>query len=186
MKRVISLTLATMLAMTLPFASIWDATQPVEPEAAATTTTMARVFRLELPAAPTDVAVRITPPIQITPTLPPPTTALVGLKGMPFAPAGMTACDEMSWYRQQAGLPQRFDAIGYRESRCIQEPRVKTYCCYGWWQIYFTLHVDKLGPACEVYLVSDINGPEPLDKQKQACSAKLLFDLAGYSPWSLG
>lgn len=107
----------------------------------------------------------------------------VGLFGMPIAPEGMSNCDEMTFYRVQAGLPARFDALGWRESNCLNQPDVKTFCCHGYWQLYYTLHADKLREFCLVFSKWDINGDEPLDKQRQACGAKVLYEESGYSPW---
>lgn len=114
-----------------------------------------------------------------------------GLHGLPFAPEGLSDCDEMNFYRVQAGLPDQFARIGWRESNCRNEEGVKTFCCYGYWQMYFTQHRadHRMRPrydACEIFAVSDYNGDEPLDKQKQACAAKALFDVAGMSPWAMG
>jgi hypothetical protein len=127
------------------------------------------------------------PAVRLNPPTPPPGPAIVpdpvGLHGLPFAPPGLSNCEEMTYYRIQAGLPPRFDAIGWRESNCINREDVKTFCCYGYWQLSYPLHA-ALFQQCEVESKYDINGSEPLDKQKQACSAKLLFDIVGYQPWS--
>lgn len=134
-------------------------------------------------AVATEPAVRMNPPTTTT-TIPAPT----GLYGQPFAPEGLSNCDEMNFYRVQWGLPERFSALGWRESNCRNEDGVKTYCCYGYWQLYTSLHLKdhRLRPkmeACGVYSSNDLNSDIPLEKQKQACAAKALFDVVGYSAW---
>jgi len=114
----------------------------------------------------------------------------VGLHGQPFAPEGLSDCDEMNFYRVQAGLPDRFAALGWRESNCRNEDQVKTYCCHGYWQMWTDLHLrdHRLAPLmadCEVTGPQDLNSDDPLEKQKQACAAKALFDVMGYQPWNL-
>lgn len=98
-------------------------------------------------------------------------------------------CDEMSWYRQQVGLPERFDKIGYRESRCRNEEQVHTYCCWGWWQLYVSVHLadHRLGPryaACGISSRHDIDSDTPEDKTRQACGAKAVYDVQGAGAWS--
>lgn len=127
------------------------------------------------------------------------TPAPVGLNGLPFAPAGLDECAEMLFYMQQFGLPSRFgdggrhqrwtpsDGLGWRESKC--KNYVNTWCCYGYWQLHINLFLKdwKLGPLlrneCKVNGVSDIFGHAPLQKQKQACAARKLYDVAGLAPW---
>lgn len=145
-------------------------------------------IRLVLPAMPSTVAQRIIPPIQETPTLPPPST---GLHGLVFAPDGLDNCAEMDFYREQAGLPSRFNGnrsngLGWRESNCRNT--VHTFCCWGYWQLYFSMHMrDGQGSvvyaACEVGVISDYYGESSLAKQKQACVAKGLYDLHGLRDW---
>lgn len=136
-------------------------------------------------AVATEPAVRLNPPTTVPITAPEVPT---GLYGQPFAPEGLSNCDEMNFYRVQWGLPQRFSALGWRESNCRNEDGVKTYCCYGYWQLYTSLHLKdhRLKPkmhACEVYSSNDLNSDNPLEKQKQACAARALFDVVGYSAW---
>lgn len=129
---------------------------------------------------PYEVAVRLDPPhVEITP---------VGLWGQPFAPDGLDNCDEMSFYRQQWGLPAAFDGIGWRESNCRNEDGVKTFCCHGYWQLYTSLHMrdHRLAPkmrACGVNSHHDLNSDDPLEKQRQACAAKSLYDVVGSEAW---
>lgn len=157
----------------------------------ATTTTSTTLVETPPPVVPATAlvpAVRVDPPT----TQPAPVAEVVatGLHGKPFAPSGLDDCDELSFYRQQWGLPAKFDALGYRETRCIQEPHVKTFCCYGWWQLYFSIHMKdpRMQPVyadCGVNSPSDYDGPQPIEKQRQACVAKGLYDLVGYQPWAL-
>lgn len=131
--------------------------------------------------------------VQLIPPSPPPTTVpapVVGLWGQPFAPTGLSDCDEMNFYRRQWGLPDAFSGLGWRESNCLNQEDVKTYCCYGYWQLYFSQHQadHRMRPryeACGIYSIYDYNGDSPLDKQKQACGAKSLFDVEGFRPWKL-
>lgn len=139
-------------------------------------------------------AVRLNPP-EPQPEIP------TGIWGQPFAPEGLSDCDEMNFYRVQWGLPYQFSdqprtgprsswGYGWRESNCRNEEGVRTYCCYGYWQLYFSIHMadarmSKVYAACEIDQISDYNGDEPLDKQKQACAAAGLFKTMGYSPWKL-
>lgn len=133
---------------------------------------------------PHQPADRLTPPT--TTTQPPVTT---GLWGQPFAPEGLSNCDEMTFYRRQWGLPDRFDAIGWRESNCRNEDGVRTSCCHGYWQLWINLHLrdQRIGwryrDLCGVHSVYDVNSDEPLDKQRQACAAKQLYDVVGMSAW---
>lgn len=96
-------------------------------------------------------------------------------------------CSEMSWYRQQAGLPAAFDKIGWRESNCRNEDGVRTSCCHGWWQLH-RMHFDGSGYVygewCDVRSYTDVNSDTPEDKARQACAAKALYDKVGLSAWS--
>lgn len=136
-------------------------------------------------------ALRIgTPPTPITPPATPnPTPATPsGLWGKPFAPAGLSDCAEMTFYRVQWGLPAQFDKIGWRESNCRNEDGVKTFCCYGYWQLYVSLFLkdhrmkSKMA-ACGVSSYVDINSDTPLDKQRQACVAAALYGVVGMTAW---
>lgn len=157
-----------------PSIKVTTTTRPKPPPT--TTTTLPPWLTSAARVTSTKPAVRLNPPT--TPPVP------TGINGLPLAPENMSNCDEMQFYRIQAGLPAHFDAIGWRESNCRNEPSVKTWCCYGYWQIYWSLHADKLSELCGVGSAWDINGDEPLDKQRQACSAKVLFDEVGYQPWA--
>jgi hypothetical protein len=108
-----------------------------------------------------------------------------GINGLPFAPEGMSGCAEMSFYRQQAGLPSRFDGIGARESGCHNSDSVHTSCCYGYWQMH-KMHFSSgnvFDQQCGANSVTDVDSDTPLDKQRQACTAHLLYMMAGTSPW---
>jgi len=114
-------------------------------------------------------------------------TQVTGLNGLAFAPAGLDNCAEMKFYRQQAGLPDVFDSLGWRESNCRNEDSVKTFCCHGYWQLHQN-HVrsgyaTRLRQDCDIDSYQDFNSDVPLDKQRQACGAKVLYDMSGMSPW---
>lgn len=132
-------------------------------------------------------AVASAPAVRLTPPKPP---APVGLGGRPFAPAGLSDCAEMTFYRKQWGLPSVFDQLGWRESNCRNEDAVRTYCCHGYWQLYISLFLrdPRMKPrltACGVDAADDVNSDNPYDKQRQACSAKALYDVQGISAWNL-
>jgi len=112
---------------------------------------------------------------------PPPPPVPTGLNGLPFASGGLSDCAEMMFYANQVGLPGRFEGIGWRESNCRNEDGVHTSCCWGYWQLH-RMHLPK--PQCDAWSASDINSDDPLEKQRQACVAKALYDAAGLSPWS--
>jgi hypothetical protein len=120
--------------------------------------------------------------VQVEPTAPEPEPT--GINGLPFAPAGLSNCDEMTFYRVQAGLPARFDQIGWRESNCRNEDGVHTSCCWGYWQMHRMHMGGRFGERCGAWSVNDINSDTPIDKQRQACSAKLLYDMVGLSAWA--
>jgi len=133
--------------------------------------------RITAPAIATRPAVRVMVFDQQTETLPPPSSV---------APAGLTACDEMRWYRQAAGLPPVFDTLGYRESRCRNG--VRTWCCYGYWQLWVTLHLSDRRTAagyaaCGVTSAADVDSDTPADKRRQACATRVLYDVVGLSAW---
>ena len=114
-------------------------------------------------------------------------TATAGAERI-YAPEELTGCYEMIWYRMSVGLPDIFDKIGYRESRCINDDEVRTSCCHGYWQMSTTLHLrdHRLAPqmaACGVTSFEDLNSNTPEDKRRQACAAKALYDLDGTYPW---
>ena len=149
---------------------------------------------LDAPASvpPAGTAVRVDPPTTEVAVAPPPVpTVPTGLHGLPFAPDGLDPCQDMEFYRIQAGLPERFQAIGYRESRCLNRDDVRTFCCHGWWQLYVSVQLadHRAGPVfrdyCAIYSHDDVNSDTPLDKQRQACGAKALFDIVGYTAWAL-
>jgi hypothetical protein len=127
-------------------------------------------------------AVRLNNATQVAPV-----TSPSGLRGLPFAPTGLDNCAEMKFYRQQAGLPERFDSLGWRESNCRNEDGVHTGCCYGYWQ----LHKDHVRSGyarrwrdeCGITSLQDFNSDTPIDKQRQACGAFVLYDMSGYTPW---
>jgi hypothetical protein len=126
-----------------------------------------------------------------------------GIHGLPFAPEGLDRCQEMNFYRVQWGLPERFSdqprvpqvsfarqGLGWRESNCRNDVISSTGCCGGYWQLYISLFArdSRMRPRladCNVSALSDVTGNEPLDKQRNACVAKALYDLEGLDPWAL-
>lgn len=132
-------------------------------------------------------ATRVEPPLPPT-TLPAPTIPL-GLWGQPFAPEGLSDCDEFNFYRAQWGLPERFNKLAWRESNCLNQDDVKTYCCHGYLQLYISLQIKDqrvMGRyhECGVYSSNDVNSDNPLEKQKHLCAAGVLYSIVGYSAWS--
>lgn len=128
-----------------------------------------------IPVAPTTTVAVDTPP-----TLPASATG--------YAPAGLTGCNEMSWYRIEAGLPAVFDRLGARESRCTNTDRVRTSCCYGYWQLAIGLHLRTAATrdayrVCGVTTFDDINSNTPHDKKASACATAVLYHRNGLAPW---
>lgn len=108
----------------------------------------------------------------------------------PSGPVGLTGCDEMNWYRVNAGLPERFSALGWRESNCRNEDGVRTWCCHGYWQLYISLWIQdhRLSPrlaACGVDSADDVNSDTHEDKLRQACAAKAAYDVSKFQPWAM-
>lgn len=130
-------------------------------------------------ATATQPAVRLDPqppPVEVAPAPP------------PGPPAG-GGCAEVTWYRQAAGLPARFDQLAWRESNCRNEEGVHTGCCWGWWQLNVALHLRDHRLAdryhdCGVWSRTDLDSDTAADKMRQACAAKALYDVVGYSAWS--
>lgn len=151
----------------------------IEPESATTTTVV------EIQAAIVATAAVRGEAFLVTPTEPPEPT---GINGLPFAPPGLEACDEMMFYAKQFGMPDWFRGIGWRESNCRNEDGVKTYCCHGYLQLYISLHlkdhrlVDGYH-ACGVYSKDDVNSNNQVEKQRHMCAASVLYDVMGSDPW---
>lgn len=144
-------------------------------------------LEISYPAEATAVAVRLIPPEQIQSI---PTTIPVGIFDLPFAPEGLSDCDEFDYYRTQFGLPERFNALAWRESNCRNEDDVKTWCCHGYLQLYISLQIQDYRITdryhlCGVWSSDDVNSDTPLDKQRQVCAAAVLYDVVGYSAWAL-
>lgn len=140
----------------------------------------------------------VEPAKRLNPPLPP----IFGLNGLEIAPEGLDDCQQMVFYMQQAGLPDRFDdsgrhsmwvhsdGIGWRESKCNNNALSPNGCCGGYWQNYIRSHLssqskyrDRIINECQVTAMNDIRGDSPLQKQRQACVTKVVFDISGYSPW---
>lgn len=112
------------------------------------------------------------------PTLPVPPAP--GLQGKPFAPEGLSLCDEMSFYRVQWGLPAIFDRMGFKESSC--KNWVENWCCHGYWQLHESFWSNI--PECEVSNIYDLQGTSAISKQRNACAAKYVYDRSGCGAWS--
>lgn len=127
-------------------------------------------------------AVRVNPPVNL------------GINNLEFAPNGLSNCDEMQFYRMQWRLPEIFDSIGYRESRCENDAKPVTVigqCCVGYWANYISSHLSSqsayripIQQFCQVYGRDDIYGTNPLQKQKQACVTSIVFNISGLKPWA--
>lgn len=110
----------------------------------------------------------------------------------PEPPGGLSRCDEMSWYRQQAGLPEIFDSIGWRESNCKNDAPptlAAAACCRGWWAIHRS-NIRAPGyssgaKACGITTESDYYGTSVEQKKASACFAKVLYDVSGMTPWAV-
>jgi hypothetical protein len=103
----------------------------------------------------------------------------VGLNGLPLAPVGLTDCQEAQFYRIQAGLPTVFDRLAKAESQCQND--VNSWCCYGIWQIH-KLWVSQL-KSCDIDSIDDYFGDNPLDKQRNACAARYVYNESGAGAW---
>lgn len=113
----------------------------------------------------------------------------VGLLGLALAPNGADACAEAKFYRAQFGLPERFDALVWRESRCTNTVISSTGCCVGYLQLHQIIFHDhrmtaRLAACGATW--ANVRGDDPLSKQRQMCAAKQLYDVAGAQPWSTG
>lgn len=124
-------------------------------------------------------------------TDPPPSTAPTSLPvidDLPQEPAlPEDPCANAQALRVDVGLPARFDALAYRESRC--QNNVRTYCCYGIYQIYWSLitrdhRMQESIAACGASTLSDIYGETPQKRRANTCVAKALFDVSGYGAWA--
>jgi hypothetical protein len=127
-------------------------------------------------------AVRVAPPSNSA-------VSSTGILGLPFASPSLSGCEEMSFYRQQFGLPEVFDWLGQRESGCRNEASVRTWCCYGYWQNFIYSHLRSPGYAktiretCQVNSADDIDSSSPIEKQRSACVTAVLYAVSGLAPW---
>lgn len=150
-------------------------------------------------AAPTS-SVRISLPDPPPSTLPviasAPAVRMTPIETTSTLPIFADDCAEMSYYRSWVGLPEIFDRIGYRETRCIQRDDVRTFCCYGWWQNYIASHLsdqssyrDRIISDCAVTSYRDVNSATPEDKWRQACVTFVVYAIerelgrSGLGPW---
>lgn len=116
----------------------------------------------------------------------------IQLTNPPSPPSsGLSGCDEMSHFREQAGLPVIFDSIGYRESGCDNGARptlAAAACCRGWWAIHKS-NIRAPGysagaAACGIKTEADYYGNSEAQKKASACFAKVLYDVSGMTPWA--
>lgn len=104
---------------------------------------------------------------------------------------GLSGCEEMSFYRREAGLPDVFDSIGFRESRCQNDARPTlptASCCRGWWAIH-KANIRAPGysagaASCGIKSEEDYYGTSEEQKRASACFAKVLYDVSGMTPWA--
>lgn len=142
---------------------------------------------LVLPAAPTTTTTTV--PMVATATKP-------AVRISPPALLFANDCAEMDYYRTEAGLPEIFDKIGWRESNCRNEDGVRTWCCYGYWQNYIASHLDsqsayreRIIADCGVTSYRDVNSDTPEDKKRQACVTFVVYSIerelgrSGLGPW---
>lgn len=113
-------------------------------------------------ASATEQAVRLTPP-------PPPTT-------IPADPATWARCPQWEQTAETFGLPERFDYLSWRESRC--DPMARNSCCTGLVQIHRTW-VPQLA-HCGVYHRDDLHDPV-----KNYCAARYILDVQGWGAWAI-
>ena len=101
----------------------------------------------------------------------------------PAAPASApasstwTRCPQWESTAKFFGLPDRFDYIIHRESRCNPGVTSRTGCCHGLAQIH-RIHLPK--PECDAYTESDL-----FDPAKNLCVASVIYKQSGMSPWAL-
>ena len=129
----------------------------------------------------------------------PPATPQPGAGALPTK--SPQACADMSGFRQAAGLPDVFDAIGYREGGCRNDSVSRTGCCVGYWQNFISSHLsrssayrDRIINDCGVTGRNDILGNSDAQKAAQACVTFVVWDVTrercnfqcdGMSPWAL-
>lgn len=75
-------------------------------------------------------------------------------------------------------LEDRAVAIAWRESR--HQPGVRNACCYGLFQIYFTVH---RGWLADLGITS---ASQLFDARTNATAALALYERNGWAPWRLG
>ena len=148
----------------------------------AVTIVAALVAGINAPAAVPDATPTRGTQVQVAETPPPPTVP-TGLHGLPFAPADLSGCREMEFYRVQAGLPDDFDWIGRAESECTNT--ASTFCCHGHYQIHEQWVNDRSARECDVWSKWDYDDTSALSKQKSACMAHLVLDEQGICAWDV-
>lgn len=140
----------------------------------------------DVPIGGYEPAVRTSPPPAPPITLPPNLPVIDDIP-QPQETLPADLCANAQALRVSQGLPARFDALAYRESRC--QNNVRTYCCYGIYQIYWSLitrdhRMQESIAACGASTLSDIYGETPEKRRANTCVAKALFDVSGYGAWA--
>lgn len=122
------------------------------------------------------------------------TAASLGIRGeqititQPPAPPALTGCDLARHHRVEAGLPDRFDALIYRESRCSNTAISRTGCCVGALQLHHIIFrdhrmIDRLATCGATW--ANVRGDDQASWQRQMCAARALYDVMGEGPWRL-
>lgn len=124
-------------------------------------------------AAPTTATPATTPRTTVRPTTAAPTTAAPTTVVAPAAPADVEAIIRSVWPDE---LETKALAIAWRESNYV--PTAKNYCCYGLFQIYWSVHrgwLDDMGVTSAEQL---------FDPLTNARAAYALYQRAGgFGPW---
>lgn len=103
-------------------------------------------------------------------------------------PVEETLCGQAYRLRAEAGLPYRFDHLIWRESNCRNDVTSSTGCCVGLLQLNRVIWndhrmVNRLADCGATWW--NVRGTSEASKRRNVCAAKALFDVAGYSPWSM-
>lgn len=105
----------------------------------------------------------------------------IGSAGTPTPPppqkSTWTRCPQWEELAEFFGLPDQFDYIMWRESRCRPDVTSSTGCCRGLLQIH-RIHLPN--PLCGAYTPSDLFQPAA-----NLCVASGLYQRAGMQPWAL-
>lgn len=140
--------------------------------------TLTPTARAAAPVELTGAAVASAPAVRVNPPAPPPPEVEPVVT--------LSLCEDAHLLRVNAGLPDRFDYLAQRESKCHND--VRTYCCFGIYQIYWSVvsrdhRMIPLIEACGVQYLSDIYGENPDARRGNTCVAAALYSVVGYQPW---